>query len=136
MTALYALLMIGAAEVKADDADGVVTFTIGDEVIAAYRHRGVVKEEKGASTKPLAKPCFFPLNAPGGLLMKNGSSLSGEGVVDAPVTNSNGMVTASGAGLVFKKAVTRTANGAGSGMGGTRLTFDSSASFTGLGSMS
>ncbi|OWK40579.1 PmoA family protein [Fimbriiglobus ruber] len=39
----------------------------GTEMVAKYQYAGTVRVEKGDGTKPLAKPFFWPLNAPGGV---------------------------------------------------------------------
>jgi hypothetical protein len=53
--------------VSAEAGADAVTFTAGGEVITSYRHAGTVQVEKGEGTKPLAKPYFYPLHAPGAI---------------------------------------------------------------------
>ncbi len=59
---------VGAADVPeakiTKDGDFVV-FHAGKDLVAKYQFKGTVQVEKGSSTKPLAKPFFYPLLAPG-----------------------------------------------------------------------
>lgn len=70
---LPALLLFAAPAVANDPAvvikkgDVLLALVAGNEVVAKYRFAGEVQVEKGTGTKPLAKPFFYPLAAPGGL---------------------------------------------------------------------
>ncbi|QEL14483.1 DUF6807 domain-containing protein [Limnoglobus roseus] len=55
-----------AADVTVTKTPTALEFKVGDEVITKYQYAGTVQVEKGDGTKPLAKPYFYPLNAPGG----------------------------------------------------------------------
>ena len=52
--------------VRITKAENVVEFRVGEELVARYQHSGTVPKEKGEGTKPLAKPFFWPVSAPGG----------------------------------------------------------------------
>ncbi len=52
--------------VSVDVTPDAIIFRDGDKLITEYRYAGTVAVEKGKGTKPLAKPYFYPLNAPGG----------------------------------------------------------------------
>lgn len=73
LPALVLLLSAGAAraadvpEAKITKEDEVVLFHAGTELVAKYQFKGTVAVEKGDGTKPLAKPFFYPVLAPGGL---------------------------------------------------------------------
>ncbi len=55
-----------AAEVTATKTPTQIDFKVGDELVTSYQYAGTVPVEKGDGTKPLAKPFFYPLNAPDG----------------------------------------------------------------------
>jgi hypothetical protein len=71
---MRALAMLGfiampifAGELTATVDATSITFRDGESLITAYVHAGTVKVEKGEGTKPLAKPYFYPVHAPGGI---------------------------------------------------------------------
>ncbi len=66
--------------------------------------------------------------APDGLILLTGEVISGEGTIDAPITNS-GTLTGSGTGLKLNGLVT----GLGQGITGTAVTFGATGGFTGQG---
>lgn len=45
--------------------ENILEFSVGDELVARYQYAGVVPS--GDGTKPLAKPFFWPVHAPGGV---------------------------------------------------------------------
>jgi hypothetical protein len=59
--------LAAAADVVAVKYDDRVEFRAGGDLVTVYRYAGTVPVEKGAGMKPLAKPYFYPLNAPGGV---------------------------------------------------------------------
>ncbi len=59
-------LPAAAADITIAKTDTDLEFKAGDALIAKYRYAGTVQVEKGDGTKPLAKPFFYPLNAPDG----------------------------------------------------------------------
>lgn len=63
---LMFVVPVSAADVVIEKTPTDLVFRIGDEVVTKYRHAGTVQVEKGEGTKPLAKPFFYPINAPGG----------------------------------------------------------------------
>jgi Methane oxygenase PmoA len=70
---LVLLIMFGAtstlaaADVTITKTDTQLEFRVGDELITKYQYGGTVQVEKGDGAKPLAKPFFYPVNAPGGI---------------------------------------------------------------------
>jgi hypothetical protein len=71
---LPALLLLAAPALANDPAvvvrkssDTTLDLVAGTETVAKYQFAGTVQVEKGEGTKPLAKPFFYPLVAPGGL---------------------------------------------------------------------
>lgn len=69
---LLVALPASAADVAIAKTDTDLEFKVGDELVAKYRYAGTVQVEKGDGTKPLAKPFFYPLNAPGGTCVTRG----------------------------------------------------------------
>lgn len=72
-----ALLLLAPAAPAADPVaitKGKDTLELyaGKELVAKYQFAGTVRLEKGDGTKPLAKPYFYPLNAPGGVTVTRG----------------------------------------------------------------
>lgn len=67
LLAAVAALPLGAraADVTIAKTDTHLEFKAGDAVVTKYQYAGTVQLEKAAGTKPLAKPFFYPLNAPG-----------------------------------------------------------------------
>ena len=61
-----------AADVVVTKTDTHLEFKAGDTLIAKYQYAGTVQVEKGDGTKPLAKPFFYPLNAPDGTTVTRG----------------------------------------------------------------
>ena len=55
-----------ADPVKITKGQDALELHAGTELVAKYQFAGTVPKEKGDGTKPLAKPFFYPLNAPGG----------------------------------------------------------------------
>lgn len=76
LSALAALLIVAlaapAADVTVTKTDTHLEFKAGDAVVAKYQYAGTVQVEKGEGTKPLAKPFFYPLLAPGGTPVTRG----------------------------------------------------------------
>lgn len=71
---LPALLLLSPLGARAEDqavritkGENVIEFHVGDALVAKYQYAGAVRAEKGDGTKPLAKPFFWPVNAPGGV---------------------------------------------------------------------
>lgn len=63
--------LTGAAPVPAAFVTAVkhadrIEFKAGGELVTVYQYAGTAPDLKGTGTKPLAKPFFFPVNAPGG----------------------------------------------------------------------
>jgi hypothetical protein len=69
---LLFVLPTGAAEITITKTDTHLEFQVGTELITKYQYAGTVQLEKAEGTKPLAKPYFFPLNAPGGISATRG----------------------------------------------------------------
>jgi len=76
------VLLLAVAPLAAQDpaakitkTDTTLDFHAGKELVAKYQYAGTVQVEKGTGTKPLAKPFFFPLNAPGGVPVTRGWSM-------------------------------------------------------------
>lgn len=72
-----ALLLLTPAAPAADPvsiAKGEDTLELraGKELAAKYQFAGAVSTGKGDATRPLAKPVFYPLNAPGGVAVTRG----------------------------------------------------------------
>ena len=63
--ALGATTSFAADDVTVTKTPDALEFKIGKETAARYQHAGTVQVEKGETTKPLAKPFFWPLYAPG-----------------------------------------------------------------------
>ena len=63
--AALCLLAAPAGETITKTAEEI-EFRAGTEVAARYKFAGTVQVEKGTDTKPLAKPYFWPIVAPGG----------------------------------------------------------------------
>ncbi|CAN5477372.1 hypothetical protein BH11PLA2_BH11PLA2_17140 [soil metagenome] len=59
--------ILHAADVTATVNPDCITFKSGSDLITDYKYAGTVAVEKGEGTKPLAKPYFYPLLAPGGI---------------------------------------------------------------------
>lgn len=53
--------------ITAERAANAVIIRRGESLVSEYRHGGTMPNDKGDADKPLAKPFFFPLNAPNGL---------------------------------------------------------------------
>jgi hypothetical protein len=71
------LLLLAPAATAADPvaiAKGRDTLElyVGKELVAKYQFAGTVSTGKGDATKPLAKPVFYPLNAPGQIPVTRG----------------------------------------------------------------
>lgn len=72
-SALFIMLVLSPVVAAADprataavSADGfAVEFKADGELVTRSVHSGKVRVEKGTGTKPLAKPYYYPLNAPG-----------------------------------------------------------------------
>ena len=47
-------------------------FRVGKDVVTKYQYAGEVQVEKGDGMKPLAKPFFYPVNAPNGVQVTRG----------------------------------------------------------------
>lgn len=73
---MTALLLLAAAQappgVAVAKTDTTLAFTAGGRPVTTYRFAGEVQEEKSDRRKPLAKPVFFPLLAPGGVPVTRG----------------------------------------------------------------
>ncbi len=54
-----------ADPVKITKGQDTLDLTAGQELVAKYQFAGTVRVERGEGTKPLAKPFFYPVNAPG-----------------------------------------------------------------------
>lgn len=72
-----ALLLLAPAAPAADPVKitrgrDALELHAGKELVAKYQFAGTVPKEKGDGTKPLAKPFFYPLNAPGGTTVTRG----------------------------------------------------------------
>ncbi len=76
MRSLLVLFLVSAPALAADvtitKTDTDLVFTTGDQLITKYRYAGTVSVEKGEGSKPLAKPFFYPVNAPGGTCATRG----------------------------------------------------------------
>jgi len=70
--ALMLLPVAVQAAVTAELTPDAIIFRNGDQLITEYHYAGTVKLDKGEGTKPLAKPYFHPLNAPGGIPVTRG----------------------------------------------------------------
>ena len=66
LTALVALAApLAAQDVTATKSGDTIEFKAGGDTISRYQFAGTVQVDKGEATKPLAKPFFYPLYAPG-----------------------------------------------------------------------
>lgn len=65
-------LPASAADVSIWKTPTELEFKVGDQVVTKYRYGGDVQVEKGTGTKPLAKPFFYPINAPDGTCVTRG----------------------------------------------------------------
>jgi hypothetical protein len=73
------LIVVTVSHVRAADADVTaekgedrIVFKVGGETAAVYQFAGTVPHERGGEPKPLAKPFFYPLHAPGGIPVTRG----------------------------------------------------------------
>jgi hypothetical protein len=67
IAALGCASRLHAQDVTATKSGEFIEFRAGGEPVGRYQFAGVVQVDKGEGTKPLAKPFFYPLFAPGQL---------------------------------------------------------------------
>jgi hypothetical protein len=85
LLALAPLAGRAADDLRITKTDTELEFHAGQDVVTNYRYAGTVPVGKGDATRPLAKPFFYPLFAPGGVPVTRGWPVDkgpGDGTTD------------------------------------------------------